>query len=587
MFGRGRFEPLLLGLLLGLGAEPASADSTPSTWSEVRTEHFRVLGHEAPERVEEIAIAAERLFQVLDRVAPSPAAARREPITCFAFDSFESYRLFARAGSDSGYLVPHAHGVYAAFVSGQEPTRQIYRHVVTLLLETRFPSLPEWFRQGAAEVYSALEIDGGRLILGRAIPTHLMFLRSAENRLPISVVVESEPDRAAGITGFAIRSWALVHYLVFGDRSLRPKVDLYLRLIAELERPRRAFLRAFGVPPDEMGDLVDAYILQESLPAGALDLGELPAIETSSRRLTRSEAVLAFAELTLHTSTDPQPRLAEVLRELAAEGSADAALWTTLGEAEAALGNADAAGRALRRAVALDPEAYKAWLLLGEALAEGVRTAGTDAQPEAIEEAISALEKAVALRPTSLAAWDRLSFVHAAHAKPSEAAIAAGEKALELRPGRTDLVFNLLLMRAKRGEIDPVRRLVDRLAALGADEALVTSGREMLLQLTLKGTRELMLAKRLDDAIGVLSEVQARTTSERLRATALDWIAQVRSVQQHNLFVERYNQAVRAYNASDWERAAQALAELAAIAQPGEQQLTAERLRAEVEYWRD
>lgn len=583
-----RLDRIAVALAAALaGASVSLAQETPSTWNQVLTKDFRVIGHEAPERVEELAIAAQRTLAVLERVAPAEGAPPLEPMTLFAFGSNESFALLGNSINTAGFLVPHPHGVFAAFVSGNEPTRQIHRQVVLHLVSSRYPTLPEWFRQGIAEVYSNIEIDNGSLVIGKPIRMHLMFLRSPANKLSVSALLEQPKDWKGGIPGYAIHSWALVHYLVFSDPALRKQIPVYLDLIAGLERPRRAFETAFDLTPEQVGQRVRTYLEAGEMPFGRVEIGALPAVATTSRQLSRTEASLAFANLAVHTEQPPSERTLTSLLKLESVAGDRSSYWTLRGETERELGRPDAADRSLGRAVEIEPTNFKAQLLLGETKVARLQAIGADVGLSEVEAAAATLRQAADLRADSQAVWEGLSFVYASHPQPPLEAVDAARKALHFQPGRADLVFNLLLIYAKQGETDQVREQLTRLAALGADPKRVTQAREMLLQMILRDTREPMRAGQLEDVVAMLSEVRARTVSDELRATADEWLERVRSVQEYNNFTARYNAAVEAYNTNDWDRSLILLDELAAAARSEGQKLAVHHLRREVQYWRD
>lgn len=561
------------------------AEVPNATWVEAKTSQCRVIGDEDPAKVEAMALSAQRLVSALERLVPGVSFSREEPMSFYAFGSNEGFRSFNLGGPDAGYFVSHRHGVYAAFVTGQEPTRQIYRQVVLMMLEARYPGLPEWFRQGVADVYSNIEIENGEVRLGLPIQGHLWLLRSPDNEMPFLDVFEAGPDEAEQISGFNVWAWALVHYLAFGDDELRLGVDQYLERIANLERPMRAFRQAFRISPEQLSERAISYVRGDTMPYLRLSVEALPVGTAAVRRLTPIETTIAFADLTVHTQPGSLGRVLDDLRSLADRDLEMPALWTILGEAEAISGSPRAALSALRKSAALDPRDFKTNLLLGELLLESSSSQGGDS--EMLQEATDVLERAVGLRPQSSVAWERLAFAYARRPDVPDRAVEAGAQALRLAPGRTDIVYNLLLAHARRGEVEDVRRLLTRLEALGSATGRATRGRELLLQLMLKETPGLMRANRLDDAIAVLTEVQARTTDEQLRATAKSWMSRVQTVKGYNSFVDQYNDAVRAYSSEHWDVAMEALDRLAAVARPGGQAKAVERLRKEVEYWRE
>ena len=578
-----------LGVVLvvfALCAATPAVEADAAAWTEVRTPHFRVLGELAPEQVTEIALAGERLLAVLDRLTNSAGLTSPGPLTFYVFGSHEHLTRYMPAGWDAaGFLQQHPHGVYGAFVGTDEAVRQIHRQIVLQLLATRFPTLPEWLRQGIAEINSSLKVTDDEVHAGLPLQSHLWALHHPDFKFGVADLVAADAQTAADIQSFHVKAWALVHYAVYGSPRTPSRLDRYLNALRRLERPHRAFAIAFGDSAESFEQKIKEYVDGDTFRFARIPLTDLPTVDAESRLLTPPRATARLAELQLHTNPDRIAEAVAALRRVTSVVPTDASAWTGLGEAEAIAGNHAAAIRALRRAVALDAGGFKSLLLLGEELLRS--QSGTEHPRELVLEAIEVLERAVDLNAESFAAWERLAYAYALQQHTPERAVEAGRRALHFRPGRTDLVFNLLLVHARRGETDDVRTLLTRLEALGADEEQTVGAREMLLQLLLKEARVQMRADRLDDATASLSEVHARTTNESTRTIAADWLDRVRTVQQRNQFAELYNRAAVAYNNDDWGAAQAAIEQLSAIAKSGRQVETVDHLRREIEYWRE
>ncbi len=460
----------------GCGSPDAELD--PDLWTEVRTDNFRVVANGSSDRASAIATGAQRMLAVLAELAPEADLLGGGPISLYGFADQESFAPYRLDTGDAGYLVPHPHGVYAAFGSDEGSIRLIYRQLIVHALEIRFPGLPVWFRQGVAEVYSNLQAGEDGVRLGLPIRSHMWILGALGDEPPIARVLGADAAEAAAMEGFDSWSWAMVHYLSFGGAQLSGKIDEYLRLVAELERPRRAFERAFGLAPEEFGERVIAHVRTRPMPYVRITTAGLATQVNAARELSATAAELALAELALHARPGGFGWVLEDMRQLSREEPETAAVWEVLGEVEALRGNPEAAVTALRRAVELDREAFKAHLLLGGALLEQAQAATGEAAAALFAEAVATLELAVGLRPDSFPVWERLSYAHASQAAPPDRAVEAATRALVMRPGRTDLAYNLLLVRAKRREVDEVRALLRRLEALGATESQVTSSRD-------------------------------------------------------------------------------------------------------------
>ena len=354
--------PLGVALLTALLGGPAQAQETSSAWTEVRTPHFRVLGHEAPERVEQIAVVAERTLAALSRVATTAGSQPLEPMTLFAFGTNEAYEKLGISSSTPGFLVPHPHGVYAGL---RQRRRADAADSSAGRAASDLVSLPDPTRvvpPRIGEVYSNVEVDGGDLVVGLPIDTHLMYLKSPANKLSIAALLDRDANWVGGIPSSNVRSWALMHYLMLGEPEMQRRIPVYLEAIERLERPRRAFTEAFGMRPAEMGRHVDAYLQSDSLPFARLAVGELPEVETraahSPKRRRSSPSPTWCCTRRRAPARPPSPACATSR----AQAAGSTRYWTARGEAERRHGHEEAADSALRRAVEEDPFNFKAHL---------------------------------------------------------------------------------------------------------------------------------------------------------------------------------------------------------------------------------
>lgn len=570
-------------LTMGLAAAPgAPADaSAAAPWHEVRTPHFTIYSDLPLEDAQALAATSEQTLAALDRLSASGSPMSPQPVTFFAFGS--DHPLFeTTAGS---FLQPLRDGLVGVFQAREEPLQAIRRQVVYRLLDTAMPGLPEWFLQGVAEFYSTLEVDDSEVRVGLPNDDFFWYLRNdRQERTPLPEILQADRAMAERIDDFVPRAWSCVHYLTFADAELRDRVGDYLRRIRELERPHRAFRAAFGITYDELERRVGTYYAGDRIAYWRI-AGALPQPSFVTRALADFEAELRLTELWLYAAPHRLDETVARLENLTRQDPESAEAFAALARARIQLADWSGAAQALRQSVDLDPRSAASQLLLGEALLE-IAPSSLDSDPLRVE-AVEALERGVRGAPESARGLELLSFAYAGLPRPTDRALEVGEAAVAAQPGRTDLVFNLLLMRAKRRDIEGVRELVQRLAALEADPGLVTRGREMQLQLMMQETRELMKAQRLEDALALLAVVRARTVNETLRTTADEWLERVEAVRQHNQFVERYNRAVVAYDSGLHDEALATLQQLASDARPGRQREAVAHLQAEVEYWRD
>lgn len=581
----GRRSPLRRGQaaaagVLALLVCAAGARAEGAEWHGVRSQHFTFVGDEDPAALESMARALESMREALERLAPDLRLESPAPIVLYPFRDASGYAPFALPGAGAGYLLDHPHGVYGAFVGGREPTRKVYEQYLLLLLETNFPRLPPWLLHGLAGLYSTFEWSEEAVLLGLPNEDQLWLLvpLARHGELSLSEVVLGDlPADAAAAQPYLAKAWALTHYLLLGDPTWRVSLASYLEKVAAGLGPRRAFVDAFGGGPEIFEQPLAEYVQAHEHPALRITLGNAPT-PLPVEGLDAAETLYRQGDLLLHAL----PRRAEAALDLfdrALELDPDLApAWTASGHALEQLGRRREALDRYRRAVALAPSSYLAGALLGEGLLHDVEALPVGEERAArLDEAIRVLEACTRRRPEWLEAWTALGWACSLEPARPECAARATERALQLAPGRTDLLFNLLLARARRLDRDGVAELVGRLEHLGASE-LATRGREMELQLLLKEASEAMKEDRLADAVALLARVRAETTLPERRRQAEDWLERVAEVEQRNRFAERYDRAVELYRAGAFREAADLLRALAGEALPGLQQTAVRNL---------
>ncbi len=560
-------------------------------WIKVESDNFHIYTDLPWVEAQQVAFSAEQVVAAANQLSPRDLS-NPIPVTLFAFSSHKGFASYEVGGPGvAGYLVPHRSGSYGAFLAAnQGGMKAVYRQAVHQILTTHFPGLPLWFRYGLAEFYSSFEMGEGHFSIGLPIQSHLWQLGNGSGP-PLGIILSANERQAVEIADYSARCWALVHYLILQEEEFGQQLNEYMRLIEDLERPSRAFRSAFGTSPLELEKRALEHIKGDRFLYLKIPVSDLTIPQLRSRNLSPEQAHLSLLELQLFTLPNQEgsqlDRVGAQIEAVTQQHPENAHAWTLLAETRVRQERWGDAVDAARKAVALESSTGRAAQLLGQAL---VRTAGArkDAESELLrKEAVAQLEGCVSREPGNVVCWERLALAYAGQTKVPDRGIEVGEKIVRQLPGRDDLLYNLLLMKAKRGQSADVREHLTRLAAMGTAPSLVLRGRELLLQLSMREAREHMKADRLSDALGVLSEVQARTTSDALRAKATEWIDSVSKVKAYNQFAERYSQAVVAYQSQEWDRAVETLQALIVDSKPGPQRNVATRLLEEVAYWRE
>lgn len=214
----------LLLLLLGVAADAAGQPAYVASAGSIT-----VVSDATPE-------AASRMLGEIEFAdalfAHLVGAERSRPIRGFAVRNADALRELAPQFWERRGIRPRAvahAGPHTAFLAVREDLpeaarRQAVLHeYVHLLTDERPPAAPAWLDEGLSEFWSAVVVEGNRVIVGRAIPQHAATLRRRQSlqrtlRQPRGeLTADSEPAAV-----FYAQSWAMVHYLLLGQDEGRP-----------------------------------------------------------------------------------------------------------------------------------------------------------------------------------------------------------------------------------------------------------------------------------------------------------------------------------------------------------------------------
>jgi hypothetical protein len=128
----------------------------------------------------------------------------------------------------------------------------IFHEAVHWHLSAREGFMPLWLAEGLAEVYATFEMSKAKTYaFGAEFEAHVARLRE-DSLLPLPKLVGIGRDSLLYNEGtrtsiFYAQSWAIVHFLYFGQNSPgRAAVHRYLELLPVVRSPDDAFLTAFG-----------------------------------------------------------------------------------------------------------------------------------------------------------------------------------------------------------------------------------------------------------------------------------------------------------------------------------------------------
>ncbi len=594
-----RFEKICaLCVLLALVSQPISALETDG-WLRLETQHFTFLTN-GPEGVaRSTAHDLEQLRYAITQLWPEGRFEPAVPTLIYIFEDNESFgpyrlrralgptgdepRVLSQGSGSAGYLVPHEHGTYAALMIDSEsrPVRFVYKQYVHQLLHAKLPTLPLWLRHGFAEYYSTFEVDGDEALIGLPIKAHLDVLSShlAGGKLGLmAMVLEAERTRDVGQPSMYPQSWALTHYLS-SDPDRARQLGAFAYHVARDMPAEKAFAKSFDVDFAELEKRLVAYLKGGKFQylRAELALGAHPARVT---RLAPHEAVFHLGDLVAHTQPARQEDAAAHFRSALQLAPGHGRSLAGLGFIAEQAGDDAAASTYYQQAIAQDADHFLVQYLYGSSLAQsfGDRRPTNEDEQARLNLAVAALERSVEQWGNFAPAWARLGYARNLQPEASHQAVEALENAHGLLPGRLDIAFNLLLAYARIDNREAAEAIVARMALLAADDAALARAREVLLTMDYRDAARLVRQDQLDDATLLFARILAQTTNPALQQQVEEQLGKLESTAHALHFSELYRKVTNLLADRQLTAAADALKELDAIAQPGQQRAEVERL---------
>lgn len=289
-------------------------------WRSVRTNHLFVIGNADAENLRQVAVWLEFFHSAFARLVSRNVIDSSVPTTVIVFRDDASFTPFkpgyqGRSKAISGFFLPGDDINYIALSLDQRgnPYATAFHEYVHLHLKDNIPGAPIWLNEGLAELYESLQFSGSDALIGTPKQGYLYLLRQVE-MLPLKTLFSigtdspyyNEQDKAGIFYG---ESWALVHYLMLGDRARQDQFKKFLQRVAMGDDAAKAIEAAYGITLDVLEEELRAYIARGNLTAQRItgvanpeSYGSYTATQRSG--LTDSEAYYYLADLSLHLGRD-------------------------------------------------------------------------------------------------------------------------------------------------------------------------------------------------------------------------------------------------------------------------------------------
>lgn len=560
-----------------LSSSSAAARGLPGAkdkWIELRTPHFVFFSDSRESVVEELARDLEQLNATLGQIAPVLDSPVPTYIYMFSSDRrFDPYKPLygGKPAAVNGYFLPQADANYIALngdTSYARPRETLFHEYTHYVMRNNFGTLPTWFNEGIAELYSTFLVENGEAKIGLAVREHVYWLRR-HSLIPLRQLFTIDPHAAEYNEGerrgvFYAQSWALVHYLMIGNPERLPQVKRYL---AEEPLAETAFADAFGATAYEtLESELTAYVRQTIFALQKLPAEPLPTGALASRQLDHPEVLYRLGDLLAHQLDDRHADAVEHFQAALAVQPDHALALSGMGYVAENEGRTDDALAFYERAAAAAPDHYLPAYRLGTLL-----LAHEDAR------ALGLLTRSVEAAPRFGPAWIALGDAAALADEPPPELVALLERNHEQRPRDAQVATALLRVCGLTGRLDAARRLFDgtfrQAPARDRDWA-----RSTLASMENNAAGKLFRENRLDEARALFTRaLETAGDDPGLRAQIMANLRQIEAQADEERFTERYNQAVTLFNARQFERVVEVLEELLPTLDEGSDQAEAAR----------
>jgi len=481
---------LLVVLSIVAALVPTGADAK---WTQVRSTNFIFIGDASEGQIRRIAQKLEQFREVMLKALPGATAASPVPTVVMVFATDRSLRPVAplfngnpielagyfQPGEDVNYIAIDAEYIDPALLA-------IFHEYSHFLVTNSIGPVPAWASEGLAEVYELVqERDGGKkAVVGLAPQQHVELLK-ASTLIPIRDLLAVDQHSSVYNEGtrrgvFYAQSWALVHYLSFGNAERTKQFRQYLASVRSGSPAPAAFAEAFGDAAVLDRELF-MYVRNYLFPAILFDFGEKVggASVQKGQPLDDMEAAIYVADLQGRVGRleESRTRLAAIVKQDPNAARAHAAL----GLQEFRANQIDKALPLLERASSLGTNDGWVQNAYGRALiAQFGGGVSADNAQGAVQRARTVLTRAVELDPNSAFAAAMLGYVELILDTDAAHAAALLERATQLAPSREQ--YRLFLAQAwmRQREFAKATGQLGPLLASGHDPQIRSQARDLL-----------------------------------------------------------------------------------------------------------
>jgi tetratricopeptide (TPR) repeat protein len=479
--------------LVALMAAPVSAKDK---WIALTTKNLNIVSNADEDETREVALKIEQFHSIFTQLFGISTEGFL-PVTVVVFKNDSSFKPYkplynGKPGNLSGYFQPgHDENLIALEMngSGEHPMSIIF-HEYTHMLNSYTPrEWPLWLKEGLAELYSTFDVKKRDVTLGAVISSHVYRLRESKF-MPLSDLFNVRHDSPAynerdKQSIFYAESWALLHYLMYGDhQARRPQLVEFVKLINAGVSTDRAFTQVFKTDMGVMEKDLRRYIGNNSYPAMIYTMKSVEGEkEIAVRPLADAETQFHLGNLLMRTN-----RLDEAetyfKQALALDGN-QARLYEGLGFVEMRRNHFDKALDYFKQAATRDSKNYLVHYYYAEALQ---REAQGQMGAELATKIIGELRTAISLRPQFAPSYYMLGFMSLVTGDNLKEGAVAIKSAMRLEPQNKHHALTLAQIQIRMQDYAAAKKSLEPLLA-GDDQDGLKQSAQSVMQMIEYNTR--------------------------------------------------------------------------------------------------
>jgi len=414
--------PLVLAAFVALFAPSVAS----AEWLSLRSDHFHVIGEVGEGDLRNVALKFEQFRDVISQLNPAMLGdGSAPPVVILVFKDRNAFKPFmpvmdGKVVTVGGFFQPGDDANYIALTleSANQGFPVVFHEFAHLLLRGVFDDAPVWFNEGLAEYYSTFEVPSSRRAnIGKPDQAHLRLLQSRS--MPFArffAIDRNSPEYTKDTMERHLlyaQAWAIVHHALHGESKRRDQLLAFVTKLADGGSTEESFRAAYGIEVRDLEREVQLYVQQFSHGYTTYEFREdiVRRIESRATTISDVEAEAWLGDLLSHMSRDEEA-IARLEKALASNKDL-AVAHASLGTLHMRQGKIAEGLAHLKEAQALGTANETVYFLYASGLVsqEGLASQG---EPDGLQQASRALQRAIVLRPGYTQATLLLGYVYLA-----------------------------------------------------------------------------------------------------------------------------------------------------------------------------